>query len=491
MKKTPFSNTVFGVALVAVAALCVQAGAAAATDEARGAPAAKAMPAEKGKDASAAKPADEAAGRERPSSVVSVLDFGAVGDGVADDTAAIQRALNDTTAEVVFPAGTYRITKTLFLGLPRPTNAYSYRRHFRGEGVDRSVLAWDGEPGGTLLWTRSMNHCKFTALTFHGMTDGKLREQRAARIAWDDMARADALIQFEFTGGGNMLNHFHSCRFAYAGAGLKFGTSENQSTNSDILFSNILAHNLKTFFWTTNNQAVDFTFEFLFAHDVGTLLRFERGGNLLVNSVQATDVGVLLQIEGGGRNCATFTLNNARLEGSCGGARNRYQLLKASNIRWEQAIVNFTGFDDVLWAWQGSKGERRALPLCEIGPGVHVAFQSSSFEGPVASVNGIEGKPASLIIRESTFGFLNPHEAVSANEFGRFKIVDSFTDHMELYPDVVKWPAPPRMTIPMQRRHEAVIPEPMSVDQALEANLSRRATWIESLKKQPQQGDVK
>ena len=218
MKKTPFSNTVFGVALVAVAALCVQAGAAAATDEARGAPAAKAMPAEKGKDASAAKPADEAAGRERPSSVVSVLDFGAVGDGVADDTAAIQRALDDTTAEVVFPAGTYRITKTLFLGLPRPTNAYSYRRHFRGEGVDRSVLAWDGEPGGTLLWTRSMNHCKFTALTFHGMTDGKLREQRAARIAWDDMARADALIQFEFTGGGNMLNHFHSCRFAYAGA---------------------------------------------------------------------------------------------------------------------------------------------------------------------------------------------------------------------------------------------------------------------------------
>ncbi len=34
-------------------------------------------------------PTEKAAGRERPASVVSVLDFGAVGDGVADDTAAI------------------------------------------------------------------------------------------------------------------------------------------------------------------------------------------------------------------------------------------------------------------------------------------------------------------------------------------------------------------------------------------------------------------
>lgn len=38
--------------------------------------------------------------------------FGAVGDGVADDTAAIQKAI-DTGAEVVIPAGTYLISSTL------------------------------------------------------------------------------------------------------------------------------------------------------------------------------------------------------------------------------------------------------------------------------------------------------------------------------------------------------------------------------------------
>ena len=46
--------------------------------------------------------------------VVSVKDFGAVGDGVTDDTAAFQAALNSSANVHVFvPTGTYRITSTL------------------------------------------------------------------------------------------------------------------------------------------------------------------------------------------------------------------------------------------------------------------------------------------------------------------------------------------------------------------------------------------
>jgi hypothetical protein len=47
---------------------------------------------------------------------VSVKDFGALGDGVTDDTAAIQLAINSTQAGVTglyFPAGTYLVSSTL------------------------------------------------------------------------------------------------------------------------------------------------------------------------------------------------------------------------------------------------------------------------------------------------------------------------------------------------------------------------------------------
>jgi hypothetical protein len=48
------------------------------------------------------------------SEYVSVKDFGAVGDGVVDDTAAIQSALNNK-GNIYIPAGTYKITSTITL----------------------------------------------------------------------------------------------------------------------------------------------------------------------------------------------------------------------------------------------------------------------------------------------------------------------------------------------------------------------------------------
>jgi len=44
---------------------------------------------------------------------VSVMDYGAVGDGTTNDTAAIQAALNSGKKSIYFPSGTYVITSTL------------------------------------------------------------------------------------------------------------------------------------------------------------------------------------------------------------------------------------------------------------------------------------------------------------------------------------------------------------------------------------------
>src|SRR5437870_8070641 len=48
---------------------------------------------------------------KRRGSFITVLDYGAKGDGKADDTAAIQDLINAQAGSIRFPAGTYRISK--------------------------------------------------------------------------------------------------------------------------------------------------------------------------------------------------------------------------------------------------------------------------------------------------------------------------------------------------------------------------------------------
>jgi hypothetical protein len=58
---------------------------------------------------------------EKLQEVISVKDFGALGDGTTDDTIAIQNAINYGTSVggvVFFPTGYYRITDTLNVGAP-------------------------------------------------------------------------------------------------------------------------------------------------------------------------------------------------------------------------------------------------------------------------------------------------------------------------------------------------------------------------------------
>ena len=77
----------------------------------------------------------------------TVKDFGAVGDGIADDTAAINRALyqlfcREANTQIrrglFFPAGTYRVTSTILI----PPYAMLY-----GEGRNSSIIQLDAATG--------------------------------------------------------------------------------------------------------------------------------------------------------------------------------------------------------------------------------------------------------------------------------------------------------------------------------------------------------
>lgn len=73
---------------------------------------------------------------------INVKDLGAVGDGVADDTAALQAALDraeTTPTPIYIPAGTYRLTS----GLVYNETAYGKGLQLTGDGMYQSVLKMD------------------------------------------------------------------------------------------------------------------------------------------------------------------------------------------------------------------------------------------------------------------------------------------------------------------------------------------------------------
>ena len=76
---------------------------------------------------------------ERFSDVVNVKDFGAKGDGVTDDTKAIQAALTMSLKSVYFPAGAYVIADTLiardYQSLIGEAGGYMYQRTILSPGV--------------------------------------------------------------------------------------------------------------------------------------------------------------------------------------------------------------------------------------------------------------------------------------------------------------------------------------------------------------------
>lgn len=97
-------------------------------------------------------------------------DYGAVGDGKADDTAALQRALDDLTKHekscVLFiPKGTYRLTATV--KTVRKEHSDGMGIAVIGEDPATTVLRWDGPQGGTLFQWDAW-YSKISRLTLDG-----------------------------------------------------------------------------------------------------------------------------------------------------------------------------------------------------------------------------------------------------------------------------------------------------------------------------------
>ena len=97
-------------------------------------------------------------------------DYGAVGNGQVDDTAALQKALDELTKHTSFcvlyvPAGTYHLTGTLKTVRQAHTDCQGVA--VIGEDPARTVLRWDGTNGSTMFQWDAW-YSKISRLTFDG-----------------------------------------------------------------------------------------------------------------------------------------------------------------------------------------------------------------------------------------------------------------------------------------------------------------------------------
>jgi hypothetical protein len=108
---------------------------------------------------------------ERLSQVASVKDYGAVGDGVTDDTDAIRRALSRARS-VFFPPGTYLVTSTINIGTQRCLMGQFPMSTFNQRGESR-ILArvsdiGDGNPIFQAAASGDTQSLTFANLSFRG-----------------------------------------------------------------------------------------------------------------------------------------------------------------------------------------------------------------------------------------------------------------------------------------------------------------------------------
>jgi hypothetical protein len=156
-------------------------------------------------------------------SVTSDITPAAIGDGIADDTEAIQAALDRgrDAKGVYLPPGTYRITKTLVFQGPAVGCLVV------GHGRD-TRLVWDGPEGGHMFRSNGIAYSRYVGLSWDGR--GK------AAVGFDHAAEK----RFE-----TEVRHEHEAFRNFTGFGIRVGNKQ-QIASAEILYRNCLFENCGT-----------------------------------------------------------------------------------------------------------------------------------------------------------------------------------------------------------------------------------------------------
>lgn len=169
--------------------------------------------------------------RDRLRGFVTVKDFGAVGDGVTDDTAAIQAAINSqifsnrTGGEVYFPVGTYKITSALIV-----LNASGVR--LRGAGGNYSAAKiTQATTGLASIILQNTENCVIGGFSISGLGSSDV-DSIGIQIKWDGT-----------NGYNGLANSVEHCQISNVYTGIACGALAGDSFScAENTFHKVMIH---------------------------------------------------------------------------------------------------------------------------------------------------------------------------------------------------------------------------------------------------------
>lgn len=338
-----------------------------------------------------------------------VKDFGAVGDGATDDTAAIQAAVDACDAAgggvVFFPPGTYNVTQVALAGT---TNV-----QLQGSGTS-SVVRWSwnaaGAAGSMITVSAGATNTRISLLRLDG-----------AALTNPAAGRTNHLLSLVGAGGGVTTTHVIQCQFT--------GMVASSGDGVHVVGT---AGNLVSRFWIVDNN-VDGCSRF----GIGAEQGFEYGfvvDNYMTNC--DTEIGIVatanvdsnaLSIHGNRLIHTSASVRHAlRIEGDATAIYTRVTVAQnvivdgfvtLSNLLWSTVMGNVTtsgafASTDAVWRIFD------AVSYTVLAGGNVIARDAAASAGPCVTVEKATGAPSvvrvsqNILVNEASGSFIKVVDAI-------------------------------------------------------------------------------
>ena len=322
--------------------------------------------------------------RPAPPFGVNARDFGAVGNGQADDTDALQRALDSIKAPVTrdgvgtnktiwLPAGRYRITRPLRL-LSEHSAIALIGSGANWTHTDPTVIHYDGPANEPALLMRGVNQSILRNLAING--GGKAR----------------AAIEVQTVRGGAATGmSFTRLTLGNAEHGMLLG-DDGIGHNADCSsFYEIYFHDCTYGFRTVADQNMEYTFLRCGIANAKVGYWFQKGGDATFLHAGGYNADTYIKFDAPGINNGNLTVIGLRYEHY---RRPRGSLLEAA----ADATVSFIGLCTTVTGIFEDKNRNlpadRQTPNFILKPGAQVRVSGSLLSGATARLEGNQNAPA-------------------------------------------------------------------------------------------------